>query len=257
MIGQIIASAEDLSSVTNQQASSVEETSASLEQISTQTRQNAENTRSVNTIAEAVELAVKRAQESMTGLAASMREIFKASHEASKIIRSIDEIAFQTNLLAINAAVEAARAGEVGAGFGVVADEVRNLALRAAEAARNSASLIEDTVKEVDNGAALVNKTEADFSKAAKGMVDIVRLIGDIAIASDEQASGIGQINKAFSQIDKSVQHNASGAEGLVRTVSRFKVGNQNNGNGASHTKHTSQPGSTLPAPLANQDYFS
>lgn len=188
------------------------------------TRQNAENTKTANGIAGTVNQAVTRAQDSMIELTGSMEAISQVSHQTSKIIRSIDEIAFQTNLLALNAAVEAARAGEVGAGFAVVADEVRNLALRAAEAAKNSTSLIEGTIKEVDNGSALVKRTDAAFSDVATGMVDIVRNIGEIAVASDEQATGIGQVNEAFSEIDKAVQHNASSAEGLAKAAGRFKV---------------------------------
>ncbi len=225
MISETISAARDLSRVTGDQAASIEETSASLEEIASMTRQNAENTGNANSIAGAVELAVKRAQQSMSGLTASMREILKASHATSKIIKSIDAIAFQTNLLALNAAVEAARAGEVGAGFAVVAEEVRNLAGRAAEAAKNSTVLLQNTLKEVDNGVSLVDKTEADFTEAAKGMVEIARLIENIATASNEQANGIGQVNSAFSQIDQTVQHNASSAEGLLKSVSRFNVG--------------------------------
>ncbi len=224
MISDIIAASRDLSDAACRQAASVEETSATLDQIASMTRQNAENTKTADRIAGTVNQAVTRAQDSMTELTGSMEAISKVSHQTSKIIRSIDEIAFQTNLLALNAAVEAARAGEVGAGFAVVADEVRNLAQRAAEAAKNSTTLIESTIKEVDNGSTLVKRTDAAFSDVATGMADIAGLIGEIAVASDEQATGIGQVNEAFSKIDEEVQHNASSAEGLAEAAGRFKV---------------------------------
>ncbi|MFZ0943186.1 MAG: methyl-accepting chemotaxis protein [Syntrophobacteraceae bacterium] len=224
MIGEIVTASGHLSEVACMQASAVEQTSASLEEIDSMTRQNAGNTKTADRIAGTVNQAVTRSQDSMAELTGSMEAMSQVSHETSKIIRSIDEIAFQTNLLALNAAVEAARAGEVGAGFAVVADEVRNLALRAAEAARNSTSLIESTIKKVDNSSALVKRTDAAFSDVAAGMADIAGLIGQIAVASDEQATGIGQVKEAFCQIDKAVQHTAASAEGLAVAAGRFKV---------------------------------
>ncbi|MGO9022295.1 MAG: methyl-accepting chemotaxis protein [Syntrophobacteraceae bacterium] len=224
MISDIITASGHLSEVACRQASSVEQTSASLEEIASMTRQNADNTKTADRIASAVHEAVTRAQASMAELTGSMEAMSRESHQTSKIIKSIDEIAFQTNLLALNAAVESARAGEVGAGFAVVADEVRNLALRAAEAARNSTTLIESTIKEVDKGSALVKRTDAVFSDVAAGMADIAGLIGQIAVASDEQATGIGQVKEAFCHIDKAVQYTASSAEGLAEAAGRFKV---------------------------------
>jgi methyl-accepting chemotaxis protein len=224
MISEIITASENLSTMSCRQAASVEQTSASLDEIASMTRQNAEKTRKADGIASAVNQAVSHAQAAMTELTGSMEAISKAGSETSNIIRSIDEIAFQTNLLALNAAVEAARAGEVGAGFAVVAEEVRNLALRAAEAARNSTTLIESTVKEVDNGSAMVARTNAAFSEVAAAMTDIVRLIGEIAAASNDQATGMRQVNDAFAEIDKGVQHNALCAEGLAKSAGRFKV---------------------------------
>ena len=142
-----------------------------------------------------------------------MKEISSASQETAKIIKTIDEIAFQTNLLALNAAVEAARAGVAGAGFAVVADEVRNLAMRAAEAARNTADLIEGTVAKVKNGSEIVSKTNEAFAKVATGAKKVGELVGEISAASNEQAQGIEQINKAVSELDKVVQKNAANAE--------------------------------------------
>jgi methyl-accepting chemotaxis protein len=149
----------------------------------------------------------------MEELTQSMTEISNASEETAKIIKTIDEIAFQTNLLALNAAVEAARAGEAGAGFAVVADEVRNLAMRAADAAKNTAKLIEESVKKIKSGSEIVSKTNEAFRKVATGSKKVSELVGEIAAASQEQAQGIEQINKAVAEMDKVVQKNAANAE--------------------------------------------
>jgi methyl-accepting chemotaxis protein len=149
----------------------------------------------------------------MAHLTASMDEISKASEATSKIIKTIDEIAFQTNLLALNAAVEAARAGEAGAGFAVVADEVRNLAMRAAEAAKNTANLIEGTVKKIKEGSAIVQTTNAEFSEVQISAARMGELVGEISAASGEQAQGIEQIRKAVTEMENVVQRNAGNAE--------------------------------------------
>jgi methyl-accepting chemotaxis protein len=177
------------------------------------TKQNANNASQANQLMTGTRESVSRAGKAMEHLTASMGEISWASEETSKIIKTIDEIAFQTNLLALNAAVEAARAGEAGAGFAVVADEVRNLALRAAEAAKNTADLIEGTVKRVKDGSTLVEKTEQVFQEVATSVGRSSELVGEITAASHKQAQGIEQINKAVSDMDKVVQQNASNAE--------------------------------------------
>jgi methyl-accepting chemotaxis protein len=177
------------------------------------TRQNAGNANQADTMMKEANQVVTTANASMGELTHSMEDISKASEETSKIIKTIDEIAFQTNLLALNAAVEAARAGEAGAGFAVVADEVRNLAMRAAEAAKSTADLIEGTVKKVNEGGDLVSRTNEAFAEVAASSKKVGELVGEIAAASNEQAQGIGQVNTAVSEVDKVTQQNAASAE--------------------------------------------
>ena len=210
---QVSSASQELAEGASEQAASIEETSSSLEEMASMTGQNADNANQANQLMAGTTETVSRASETMDKLTTSMGEISRASEETSKIIKTIDEIAFQTNLLALNAAVEAARAGEAGAGFAVVADEVRNLAMRAAEAAKNTANLIEGTVKKVKEGSELVGKTDAEFREVALSVGKSGELVGEISAASHEQAQGIEQINKAVSEMDKVVQQNAANAE--------------------------------------------
>jgi methyl-accepting chemotaxis protein len=210
---QIASSSQSLAEGASEQAASIEETSSSLEEMSSMTKQNAENAGQADKLMKDANQVVNQANESMTQLTSSMAEITKASEETSKIIKTIDEIAFQTNLLALNAAVEAARAGEAGAGFAVVAEEVRNLAMRAADAARDTANLIEGTVQKVKAGSDLVTKTNEAFAQVAGSSAKVGELVSEISAASREQAMGIEQVGKAVSEMDKVIQQNAANAE--------------------------------------------
>jgi len=211
--GQVSSSSQSMAEGASEQAASIEETSSSMEEMSSMTKRNAENAGNADGLMREANHVVTTANASMGQLTQSMKEISKASEETSKIIKTIDEIAFQTNLLALNAAVEAARAGEAGAGFAVVADEVRNLAMRAAAAAKDTAQLIEGTVKKVTDGSNLVSTTNEAFMKVAESSGKVGTLVAEIAQASKEQSNGIDQVNIAITEMDKVVQQNAANAE--------------------------------------------
>jgi methyl-accepting chemotaxis protein len=210
---QVSSASQQLAEGASEQAAAIEETSSSIEELSSMVKQNAENAVHANRLMDEAKRIVERASQSMGHLNASMEEISTASQDTQKIIKTIDEIAFQTNLLALNAAVEAARAGEAGAGFAVVADEVRNLAMRAADAAKNTAGLIEATVKKVQDGSQSVATTNREFSEIAVSVNKSGELVGEIAAASSEQAQGIQQISHAVAEMEKVVQRNSATAE--------------------------------------------
>lgn len=211
--GQVSVSSRQLAEGASGQAASIEESSSSLEEMAAMTKQNADNADEADNLMQQTNQVVSKADANMNELIESMGEISNASQETSKIVKTIDEIAFQTNLLALNAAVEAARAGESGAGFAVVADEVRNLAMRAAEAAKNTAQLIEGTVLKVEAGSELMNRTNDAFTQVADSASKMGELVAEIAAASKEQAQGIEQVNKAVTEMDKVTQRNAANAE--------------------------------------------
>lgn len=210
---QVSSTSHSLVDGSSNQASSIEETSSSIEEMSSMTKQNAGNADQADTLMKEANQVVSQANDSMTKLTSSMEEISKAGEESQKVIKIIDEVAFQTNLLALNAAVEAARAGEAGAGFAVVAEEVRNLALRSAEAAKNTAGLIDGTVEKVNGGLMMVAETNNAFTQVAESSQKVGELIGEIAAASNEQAQGIDQVNIAVADMDKVTQQNVANAE--------------------------------------------
>lgn len=160
----------------------------------------------------------------MKHITVAMEEISEASQETSKIIKTINEIAFQTNLLALNAAVEAARAGEAGAGFAVVAEEVRNLALRSATAANETSKLLQDTIDKVEGGSTLVSQAQDNFSDVTQNMAKVAQLISEITNASREQASGIDQISSTTTNLDMITQETVQNANDLLDTMLKFKV---------------------------------
>ena len=194
-------------------ATAIEQTSSALEELSFMSRQNAGYADHADSLMKKAGLVIEQTNASMSELITSLEHISGASRETQKIVKTIDEIAFQTNLLALNAAIEAARAGEVGAGFAVVAEEVRNLAMRAAEAARNTAVLIEGTVRKVRDGSDIGTRANENFSEVADNFSKVEALVGDIAATSVEQSVGIESVNKAVIEMDRMTQQNIAIAE--------------------------------------------
>ncbi|MDM8525307.1 methyl-accepting chemotaxis protein [Desulfococcaceae bacterium HSG8] len=208
-----LSAGRSLSAGSSDQAASLEETSASLHEISAMMRRSAENAGQADKLVKKTSRIVIQANEAMSELIRAMEKIAGAGRETSDIIKTIDEIAFLTNLLSLNAAIEAARAGDSGAGFAVVAEEVRQLALRTADAVKNTSGLVENTVKKVDDGSELVTITGKAFSQVAESIDKVNALISEIAGLAGEHAEGIEQINTAVSEVDKIVQKNASIAQ--------------------------------------------
>ncbi|MDR3587288.1 MAG: methyl-accepting chemotaxis protein [Desulfosporosinus sp.] len=235
---QVSDSAQALSQGSTEQASSIEELTASMEEISTQTKLNATNATQANELAQAAREGAIKGNAQMQGMLKAMDDINESSGNISKIIKVIDEIAFQTNILALNAAVEAARAGQHGKGFAVVAEEVRNLAARSANAAKETTALIEGSIKKVEGGTKIANETALALNQIVEGVTKATNLVGEIAVASNEQALGINQVNQGILQVSDVVQTNSatseesaaaseelsSQAELLREQVSRFKL---------------------------------
>jgi methyl-accepting chemotaxis protein len=259
-------SSQTLAAGTQQQASSLEQTAAALEEMAAMTKQNSEHSQEAHLLMKDSGDLVAKANVSMGRMTEAMQDLSRAGDKTVHIIKTIDDISFQTNLLALNAAVEAARAGEAGAGFAVVAEEVRSLAQKAASSARTTADLVEGIVAKVTDGASLVNRTADDFQQVAAITAKAQQLIAEIAVASQEQAQGIEQISKAMAGLDEVVQSNAENAEesaavsaGLNLQAEKMqevvrKLVTMVNGNGNGHSPHHGISAPRLPARDPDQD---
>ncbi len=210
---QVAQSSQSMAGGAGQQASSLEETSASLEEMTSMTRQNADNAGQANTVATEARDNTELGRKSMGRMSEAIEKIKASSDQTAKIIKTIDEIAFQTNLLALNAAVEAARAGEAGKGFAVVAEEVRNLAQRSAEAARDTSDLIEGSQQNAANGVAVSEEVSKLLDAIGEDTGKVANLIAEVSVASDEQAQGINQVNTAVASMGEVTQSNAASSE--------------------------------------------
>jgi methyl-accepting chemotaxis protein len=210
---QVSAGSQALSQGATEQASAIEQLNAAMEEIAGQTKQNAANAGQASELASAAKTDAEDGDARMGGLQQAMGEINEASGNISKVIKVIDEIAFQTNLLALNAAVEAARAGQHGRGFAVVAEEVRNLAQRSAGAARETASMIEESINKAKAGMKIANDTAASLNRIVDGVERANGLIGGIARASGDQAAAVAQVNKGIEQVSQVTQTNSATAE--------------------------------------------
>ncbi len=210
---QISSASQNLAEGATEQAASLEETSSALEQMASMTRQNADNANKTNETNKRNNKLIGDGATAVKNMSTAMGEINDSAEKISRIIKTIEDIAFQTNLLALNAAVEAARAGEAGKGFAVVADEVRNLAQRSAQAARDTTELIEGTVARVKNGTEIASQLDSSFTEIETGSSAVSRLIAEITSATNEQAQGVDQVNTAVAQMDKVTQQNAANAE--------------------------------------------
>lgn len=210
---QVSDSSMELSEGATEQASSIEQLTASIEEISSQTKLNADNANEANELAEIAKQNAIQGNGQMKEMLKAMEEINESSSNISKIIKVIDEIAFQTNILALNAAVEAARAGQHGKGFAVVAEEVRNLAARSANAAKETTDMIEGSIKKAEGGTKIATETAEALNKIVNNVAKVATIVNDIATASNEQATGIAQINQGIMQVSEVVQTNSATSE--------------------------------------------
>jgi len=237
---QLSDASQSLAEGASEQASVIEELNASIEEVSTQTKQNAHNVEEASKFANQVKGDARHGIEQMQEMIKAMEEINTVSSNISKIIKAIDEIAFQTNILALNAAVEAARAGSYGKGFAVVAEEVRNLATRSANAAKETSELIETTIKKIETGNIIAKQTQSALDKISSGVDKMVMIMNDILYSSREQSQAIEQITEGINQVANVVQTNSANAqqtaaaseelfsqsESLKALIERFKTRN-------------------------------
>jgi len=235
---QVSFGAQSLAQGATEQASSVQELSASMAEISNRVKETAEGTEKAKILTTEAEAIMTVSLSDMDKASQAMNEISATSNNISKVIKTIDDIAFQTNILALNAAVEAARAGAAGKGFAVVADEVRNLSQKSAEAAKNTTALIEGSIECVKKGTLLVNKTSEGFSRIADTSAQIVKLVEAISVQAQEQSTAISQVSIGIEQVASVVQMNSatseesaaaseelsSQAESLKELVGKFKL---------------------------------
>ena len=221
---QIASGNNDLSARTEQQASALEETAASMEELGATVRQNADNARAANQLAVSASTVAVQGGDVVAEVVETMKGINASSNKIADIISVIDGIAFQTNILALNAAVEAARAGEQGRGFAVVAGEVRNLAGRSAEAAKEIKALITASVERVEQGTALVDKAGATMTEVVSAIRRVTDIMGEISAASSEQSAGVGQVGEAVTQMDQATQQNAALVEEMAAAASALNA---------------------------------
>ncbi|MCL2065276.1 MAG: methyl-accepting chemotaxis protein [Candidatus Cloacimonetes bacterium] len=210
---EISSGSQVLAEATSEQASSLEEISSSLEEINSLTGNNADNAKSGLKLADQAVMSVDASNEAMEKMNKAMEAILKSSQETGKILKNIDEIAFQTNLLALNAAVEAAHAGDAGKGFAVVAEEVKNLALRSAEAAKTTNDLIDDSTRNSEMGARIVEQVTKSFIEMKEQFNKVKSIVNEISASSDEQAHGVNQISTGVNEMNRVTQQNAANAE--------------------------------------------
>ena len=211
--GQISSSSQQLAQGASEQAASLEETSASSEEINSMARKNAENSQAANGLMNQSQQKITETNQSLESMVVAMGDIKASSDKVAKIIKVIDEIAFQTNILALNAAVEAARAGEAGMGFAVVADEVRNLAQRCAQAAKDTAELIEESIAKSNDGKTKVDQVAVAIRAITEESAKVKTLVDEVTLGSQEQTRGIEQVAKALTQMEQVTQQSAANAE--------------------------------------------
>lgn len=211
--GQVAQASTDMADGASRQASSLEETSATLEEMASMTRQNASNAREANELTSNLQTVATGGQEAMERMSGAIEKIKTSSDQTANIIKTIDEIAFQTNLLALNAAVEAARAGDAGKGFAVVAEEVRNLAQRSAEAAKDTSDLIAESQNNANGGVAVTHEVTEVLGEIVEGVSRVSELVDAVSNANEEQSQSVGEINRAVSDLDQVTQSNAANAE--------------------------------------------